>query len=50
MSAAAVVFWVSIGLLVYTQVGYPLVLVAWARVRPRRGAGPRRSRGGRRSR
>ena len=40
MSAAAVVFWVSIGLLVYTQVGYPLVLVAWARLRGRRPAAP----------
>ncbi|HEU0318513.1 MAG TPA: glycosyltransferase [Solirubrobacteraceae bacterium] len=40
MSAAAVVFWVSIGLLVYTQVGYPLVLVAWARLRRRRPAAP----------
>ncbi len=40
MSAVAVAFWVSIGLLVYTQVGYPLVLVAWARLRPGRPGSP----------
>jgi cellulose synthase/poly-beta-1,6-N-acetylglucosamine synthase-like glycosyltransferase len=39
VSVAAVVFWVSIGLLVYAQLGYPLVLWAWARVRPRRVVG-----------
>jgi glycosyltransferase involved in cell wall biosynthesis len=31
--AARTAFWASAGLLVYTQVGYPLVLLAWARVR-----------------
>jgi glycosyltransferase involved in cell wall biosynthesis len=31
--AARTVFWASAGLLVYTQVGYPLVLLAWARAR-----------------
>jgi glycosyltransferase involved in cell wall biosynthesis len=36
VSAKAVVFWASAGLLVYSQVGYPLVLVGWARVRRRR--------------
>ena len=33
MSAARTAFWASAGLLVYTQVGYPLVLLAWARAR-----------------
>ena len=33
MSAAKTVFWASAGLLVYAQVGYPVVLLAWARAR-----------------
>jgi glycosyltransferase involved in cell wall biosynthesis len=32
MSAVAIVFWVSLGLLVYTQLGYGLVLIVWARL------------------
>lgn len=35
MTALAVVFWVSVGLLVYTQVGYPMLLWALARLRGR---------------
>jgi len=31
---AAISFWAASGLLVYTQLGYPLVLLAWARLRP----------------
>ena len=39
MSAVAVVFWVSAGLLFYAQLGYPLLVVAVSRiVRPRRSA------------
>ncbi len=38
MSALKTAFWVSAGLLVYTQVGYPLVLAAVDRVRSRRAA------------
>ncbi|MGZ6709548.1 MAG: glycosyltransferase family 2 protein [Solirubrobacteraceae bacterium] len=33
MTAVAVVFWVAVGLLVYAQVGYPLLLEALGRVR-----------------
>jgi len=31
----AVVFWVSLGVVLYVYVGYPAVLAVWARVRPR---------------
>ena len=43
MTALAVVFWVSVALLVYTHLGYPLVLLALARGReePRRDGLPR---------
>ena len=34
MTALAVVFWVSVTLLVYTHLGYPVVLWALARGRP----------------
>jgi glycosyltransferase involved in cell wall biosynthesis len=42
------VFWISVGLLVYTHVGYPLLLAALARVggRPRGGGAPGGSGGG----
>jgi cellulose synthase/poly-beta-1,6-N-acetylglucosamine synthase-like glycosyltransferase len=33
MSAVRTAFWASAGLLVYAQLGYPLALLAWARVR-----------------
>jgi poly-beta-1,6-N-acetyl-D-glucosamine synthase len=33
----AIVFWVSLGLILYVYAGYPLVLAAWARVRRRAG-------------
>ena len=33
MTAVAVVFWVAAGLLVYAQVGYPLLLELLARLR-----------------
>ncbi len=33
MPAAKTVFWASAGLLVYSQLGYPVVLLAWARAR-----------------
>ncbi len=36
MSVLAVIFWVSVGLLIYTQLGYPLVLLVLARVMPMR--------------
>jgi cellulose synthase/poly-beta-1,6-N-acetylglucosamine synthase-like glycosyltransferase len=40
VDTVAVVFWVSVGLLVYTQLGYPLILLAAARVAGvRRGSG-----------
>jgi glycosyltransferase involved in cell wall biosynthesis len=39
MSAVAIVFWVSIGLLVYAQLGYGLLLVFWAGLRGSRGSG-----------
>jgi len=32
---AETVFWVSVVLLAYTNVGYPLLLLAWARLKPR---------------
>jgi cellulose synthase/poly-beta-1,6-N-acetylglucosamine synthase-like glycosyltransferase len=35
MTAVAIVFWLAAGLLIYTQVGYPLLLALLARVRPR---------------
>ena len=38
MTALAIVFWVSVALLLYTQVGYGLLLAALARVTPRRPA------------
>jgi cellulose synthase/poly-beta-1,6-N-acetylglucosamine synthase-like glycosyltransferase len=34
VTAVAVIFWVALGLLVYTQLGYPLLLVALARLAP----------------
>ena len=37
MTAVAVVFWVAVGLLVYAQVGYPLLLEGLGRVRRGRG-------------
>jgi glycosyltransferase involved in cell wall biosynthesis len=37
VSAVAAVFWVAVGLLVYAQVGYPLLLEALGRVRRGRG-------------
>jgi cellulose synthase/poly-beta-1,6-N-acetylglucosamine synthase-like glycosyltransferase len=33
VSAAAIVFWVSIGLILYAQLGYGLLLLAWSRAR-----------------
>ena len=36
MQAIEVIFWVAAGLIVYTHVGYPLALVALARLRSRR--------------
>jgi hypothetical protein len=41
MTALAIVFWVSAGLLVYTQVGYGVLLAALAAILPRRGSGRR---------
>src|SRR5580704_15468694 len=35
MTAVEVVFWVAVGLLVYTQVGYALLLALLSRLRPR---------------
>jgi cellulose synthase/poly-beta-1,6-N-acetylglucosamine synthase-like glycosyltransferase len=43
MAAVEVVFWVSVGLLVYTHVGYPLVLALIARVKRRRPSAPARA-------
>lgn len=40
MTAALVVFWISAGLLVYAQAGYPLVLGLLARLRPAGAAAP----------
>jgi cellulose synthase/poly-beta-1,6-N-acetylglucosamine synthase-like glycosyltransferase len=40
VTVLAVVFWVSLGLLVYTQLGYPLALLALARATPKRGSPP----------
>jgi cellulose synthase/poly-beta-1,6-N-acetylglucosamine synthase-like glycosyltransferase len=37
VSAIAVIFWASVGVLVYTQLGYPLALVVLARLAPMRG-------------
>ena len=39
MTAVAVVFWVAVGLLVYAQVGYPLLLELLGRTRRGRGIG-----------
>ncbi|HEX2703161.1 MAG TPA: hypothetical protein VHM72_06990, partial [Solirubrobacteraceae bacterium] len=36
MSAVELIFWASAGLLVYTQLGYPLALLALARLTPDR--------------
>jgi cellulose synthase/poly-beta-1,6-N-acetylglucosamine synthase-like glycosyltransferase len=36
MTALAIVFWVCVGLLLYSLVGYPLLLAALVRLRPRR--------------
>jgi len=33
---AALLFWGAVALLLYTHVGYPALLLAWARLRPRR--------------
>ena len=38
MTALAIIFWVSVGLLAYTHVGYPLLLALLARVGRGRGA------------
>jgi len=38
MTPVRIVFWVSVGLLVYTQVGYAVLLAVIARLRPLRGA------------
>ncbi|MGH2849970.1 MAG: glycosyltransferase [Solirubrobacteraceae bacterium] len=38
MDAVAVAFWVSVGLLVYAQLGYPLILIALARATGARSA------------
>ncbi|MBZ5559224.1 MAG: glycosyltransferase family 2 protein [Acidobacteriia bacterium] len=35
--AARALFWASAGILIYTYAGYPLLIVAWARIRPRPG-------------
>jgi cellulose synthase/poly-beta-1,6-N-acetylglucosamine synthase-like glycosyltransferase len=40
VTAVAVVFWVAVGLLVYAQVGYPLLLELLGRARRERGAAP----------
>lgn len=40
MRARKAIFWGTAGLLVYTQVGYPLALAAAGRLRGRRGAAP----------
>jgi cellulose synthase/poly-beta-1,6-N-acetylglucosamine synthase-like glycosyltransferase len=42
MTAVAIVFWVCVGLLLYSLAGYPLLLAALVRLRPRRAseAGP----------
>ncbi len=40
MTAVAIVFWVGVGLLLYSLVGYPLLLAALVRLRPRRASGP----------
>ncbi len=37
MTAAAILFWLSVGLLLYTHLGYPLVLAALVRLRGTRG-------------
>ncbi len=36
-SGAAVAFWSALALLAYTYVGYPLLIWAWSRIRPRPG-------------
>ena len=41
MTAVAIVFWVAVGLLVYTQVGYALLLALLARVASRADAARR---------
>src|SRR6266516_3302656 len=40
VTVAAVVFWVAAGLIVYAHLGYPLVLFAASRFKPRPRAGP----------
>jgi glycosyltransferase involved in cell wall biosynthesis len=40
MSAAAIVFWVSVGLLVYAQLGYGVLLIVWSRLSRRRDPAP----------
>jgi cellulose synthase/poly-beta-1,6-N-acetylglucosamine synthase-like glycosyltransferase len=41
VTAVAIVFWVCVGLLLYSLVGYPLLLAALVRLRPRRTQRPR---------
>ncbi|MGN6558345.1 MAG: hypothetical protein ACTHLH_10090 [Solirubrobacterales bacterium] len=41
-TVAAILFWLSAGLIVYTHLGYPLVLAALARLAERRSEGQRR--------
>ncbi len=45
MTAVAIVFWVAAALLVYTQVGYALLLACWPRLRTATASRPRRTRG-----
>ncbi len=40
MSAAAIVFWVAVGLLVYAQLGYGALLIVWSRLSRRRDPDP----------
>lgn len=40
MTAIAAIFWASVGLLVYAQLGYPLLLAVLARIVPARPASP----------
>lgn len=47
MSALEIVFWAAAGLLVYTHVGYPLLLWLLASLRPRPRPAPERRAGGR---
>jgi biofilm PGA synthesis N-glycosyltransferase PgaC len=40
VTAIAAIFWASVGLLVYAQLGYPLLLAVLARIVPARPASP----------